>query len=613
METTHFIEEVVGHHDSPGQLLTPDDKLRAFIAATELAQSLARSIAEDTDSPTRAALFASSLEHHSQMMELAQLHAAQLAQQTLLHELPPETLTSVREIADHPADYVQGLATLPADQQMARTGRLEFKNTAEALHGMLGISFYDARDRLQAARSLLPQTGFNGHPTAPHFPKLADQIIQGRARVKDVCTAARNLEKLRPSIDAQPDAKDLARRIEEKVADSLTQQRPAETKKLIDTIGQRLEALESTPSAAEIREKTGIFITRRTRHFTYLNACLLNSDAEIFLSHFAQSDNPRTIAGNRQSLADSATQPNAGAIDDEQDSSLPPKDSLVPSSAIEATEGVAEPAVSQPELLAPSSPDAPANGTQAQDFEATQSSSTPWFTADPALALDPVPLNASNYDFSDAAKEQFNSRSTGCDGLTAPQRHLQTLINIMRSANQSLGIKKNGKITGLPAGKLLVIIKLEVLLGLAKGSGYTAHGLEISATEIRRRLANDGVIPLVLGGDGEILDLGRERRQLSEKLKLAVQGRDGGCIFPGCTVPPELCEFNHINQWQHGGHTRVKMIHMACINHHHMIDNGELKVVIYRGLPHVILPKYLDPDQLPRRNNYWKPVELTLF
>lgn len=335
----------------------------------------------------------------------------------------------------------------------------------------------------------------------------------------------------------------------------------------------------------------GIFITRRTRHFTYLNACLLNADAEIFLSHFAQSDNPRSLAGNRQNLVDSATQPGANDTDEDVEDST----------------------TSKSKERMPNTTDSSARETPIGGTETTQSAPTPWFTADPALALDPLPLDTPNYDFSDAAKEQFNSRVTGCDGLTAPQRHLQTLINIMRSANQSLRIKKNGKIAALPAGKLLVIIKLEVLIGLAKGSGYTAHGLEISTTEIRRRLANDGVIPIVLGGDGEILDLGRERRQLSEKLKLAVQARDGGCLFPGCTVPPELCEYNHIDQWQHGGRTSVNMIHMACVNHHHMIDNGELKVVIYQGLPHVILPKYLDPDQLPRRNGYWKPPELTLF
>lgn len=572
----------MGQHDPPGQSLTPDDKLRAFIAATQLAEDLGRSIAHDTTSPTRAALYASALEHHSQAVELEQLRAAQLAQQTLLHELVPEALSAIRSIADHPTDYVHGLVSLPADPQMARTGRLEFKSTAEALHGMLGISFYDARDRLQGGRSLLPHTSVTGQPTAPRFPKLAKQITEGRARVKDVCTAARHLEKLRPTIDAQPDAKDLARRVEEKVADSLTQQRPAETRKLIDAIGQKLEDLESSPAPAEIREKTGIFITRRTRHFTYLSACMLNSDAEIFLSHFAQSDNPRTLAGNRQNLTDSATQPGAEPTIEDQNS-----------------------------LAAP--PDSTTSGTLVQGPEETQAPVTPWFTADPALALDPTPAHPSNDDFSDVAQDQFNSRATGCDGLTAPQRHLQTLINIMRSANHPYGIKKNGKLTGLPAGKLLVIIKFEVLMGLARGAGYTAHGLEISATECRRRLANDGVIPLVLGGDGEILDLGRERRQLSEKLKLAVQARDGGCIFPGCTVPPELCEFNHIDQWQHGGRTSVTTIHMACINHHHMIDNGELRVVIYRGLPHVILPKYLDPDQLPRRNNYWKPPELTLF
>ena len=44
-----------------------------------------------------------------------------------------------------------------------------------------------------------------------------------------------------------------------------------------------------------------------------------------------------------------------------------------------------------------------------------------------------------------------------------------------------------------------------------------------------------------------------------------------------------------------------------------MIDNGELRVVIHNGLPHVVLPRYLDPEQIPRRNTYWQPVNPTLF
>lgn len=619
METTQFIEHIVGDHEHPGQPPTPDDILRAYIAATQLLESLSLQLSADTSSPTRAALYLSTLEHHSQVIEFDQLRAAKLAQETLLHELPPESLTQVRDIADNPDDYIAGNSVLPADPQTVRTGRLEFKSTPEALQRMLGISFYDARDRLHGARSLLPRNGINGQATAPRFPKLADKIVTGKARVKDVCAAARYLDKLRPTIEAQPNAQDLASRIEEKVAESVADQPPSETKKLIDAIGTRLESINSYPTPAEIREKTGITVTRRTRYFTYLSMCMLNDDAEIFLSHFAQSDNPRTDAGDRQKLAESLTIPGTSSTEQktrtssDADSSLPDDPQENDSSRIDARSETftrSEDTNShdaQPEKYSESA-------TPSATKEDESSTVAPqWFTADPALALDPTPPNPVDFDFSTTEKDAFNSRSPGCDGLTPPQRHLQTLINIMRTANQLPGVKSNGKFKGIPAGKLIVLIKLEVLMGLVKGAGYTAHGLEISAAKARRMLSNDGIIPLVLGGDGEILDLGRERRQLPDSLKLAVQARDGGCIYPGCTVPPELCEFNHIDQWQKGGHTSVEKIHLGCSNHHHMIDNGELRVVIHNGLPHVVLPKYLDPEQKPRRNNYWQPAEPTLF
>ena len=184
----------------------------------------------------------------------------------------------------------------------------------------------------------------------------------------------------------------------------------------------------------------------------------------------------------------------------------------------------------------------------------------PWFIPDPSAGPIETLPPLQDFDFGDAFKDRFNSTSPGPDGLTPPQRHLQTLINIMRSAGKppgGTGNPGNKGPTGLPAAQLVVLIQLEVLMGLAKGAGYSAHGLEIPIGRVRRMLANDGVIPIVLGGQGEILDVGREKRLLPDHMKRAVLARDGGCLYPGCTVPPELCEFNHIEQWQNGGATSV--------------------------------------------------------
>ncbi|MFF5794334.1 hypothetical protein ACFY5D_19990 [Paeniglutamicibacter sp. NPDC012692] len=296
METAQFVESVAGHRDDPGHPTATDDKLRALLVAMEMCDSLCEEISRDTDSPTLAALFASAVERASQRMELAQIRAAGTAQRTLIHELPPETLVALRNVADDPRDYVLGHSRLPDDPRTAPTGRTEYRNIAEALQRMLRISYFEARDRLHAAWSLLPRTDANGIPQGPRFPVLAGQLDSGSARVKEVAAAARKLDRLRPGIEARPDARDLARRVEEQVARSVAEDTPRETNKLFDAIADRLDAADDPPTPAEVREKTGIFVTRRTRHFTYLHACMLNDDAEVFMSHFAQSDNPRTKA-----------------------------------------------------------------------------------------------------------------------------------------------------------------------------------------------------------------------------------------------------------------------------------------------------------------------------
>lgn len=167
--------------------------------------------------------------------------------------------------------------------------------------------------------------------------------------------------------------------------------------------------------------------------------------------------------------------------------------------------------------------------------------------------------------------------------------------------------------TGLPTSKLVVHINLETLLGMARGAGWTAHGLEISVTELRKRLAEFSFIPVVLGGDGQILDYGRARRHPPESMKLAIAARDGGCLKPGCTVPPEHCEFHHITPWAEGGTTSVSNLGMFCAAEHRAADKGDLRIVVRNGVPWVLLPEFEDPGQIPRRNTHWQGEQRPLF
>ena len=87
----------------------------------------------------------------------------------------------------------------------------------------------------------------------------------------------------------------------------------------------------------------------------------------------------------------------------------------------------------------------------------------------------------------------------------------------------------------------MVTIDLESLQ-TELGTGTVVGGEPLSATAIRRLACKADIIPVVLGGKGEILDLGRTRRLFSPAQRKALRLRDQHCRAEGCTIPAAWCE-----------------------------------------------------------------------
>jgi 5-methylcytosine-specific restriction protein A len=122
-------------------------------------------------------------------------------------------------------------------------------------------------------------------------------------------------------------------------------------------------------------------------------------------------------------------------------------------------------------------------------------------------------------------------------------------------------------------------------------------------SEVRMMCCDAGLIPIVLGGHGEPLDVGRDRRSIPTAIRRAVTVRDHGCAHPGCDRPPSWTEIHHIKEWSRGGHTRLDNLVMLCRTHHREIHATEWLVRIARdGLPEFIPPAWIDKDQVPRRH-----------
>ena len=60
------------------------------------------------------------------------------------------------------------------------------------------------------------------------------------------------------------------------------------------------------------------------------------------------------------------------------------------------------------------------------------------------------------------------------------------------------------------------------------------HGGPLTPAELRILACDAQVIPIVLDGAGQPLDIGRGSRVVPRHLRRALAARDRGCAFPGC-------------------------------------------------------------------------------
>ncbi len=95
----------------------------------------------------------------------------------------------------------------------------------------------------------------------------------------------------------------------------------------------------------------------------------------------------------------------------------------------------------------------------------------------------------------------------------------------------------------------------------------------------------------ILGLDGEILNLGKDRRFPTLLQRLAVTIRDERCQIAGCDSPHTRAEVHHIIEHDENGPTVVWNLTLLCDPHHHFLHDNNLYVDRKPGQPTVIRRK----------------------
>ncbi|MFC6704993.1 HNH endonuclease signature motif containing protein [Flexivirga alba] len=170
-----------------------------------------------------------------------------------------------------------------------------------------------------------------------------------------------------------------------------------------------------------------------------------------------------------------------------------------------------------------------------------------------------------NLDDDVEAAESSTSSEPVRDERSPGKRRADALMDLVGAGARAA----TGDGTQASAATVLLTMGLQELL--AGHGATTSTGDVLDAGAARRFACTADLIPVVLGGPSQPLDVGRRERLATKAIRVAVILRDGGCSFPGCDRPPGFCEIHHVTPWWAGGETSLTDSAMLCGRHHQTV------------------------------------------
>lgn len=125
--------------------------------------------------------------------------------------------------------------------------------------------------------------------------------------------------------------------------------------------------------------------------------------------------------------------------------------------------------------------------------------------------------------------------------------------------------------------QVIVHVDAETLRDHGAGRCEIEHGPSIPAETARRLTCDSSLIEVLESEAGEPLDVGRKTRSIPPAIRRALNSRDGGCRFPGCTHA-RYVDAHHIQHWANGGKTKLSNLVTLCRLHHRLVHEGEISI-----------------------------------
>jgi Domain of unknown function (DUF222)/HNH endonuclease len=135
------------------------------------------------------------------------------------------------------------------------------------------------------------------------------------------------------------------------------------------------------------------------------------------------------------------------------------------------------------------------------------------------------------------------------------------------------------EVHGTDRHQIVVHVAAETLRDRTAGCCEIEHGPSMAAETARRLACDASVVALIENDDGEPLNVGRKTRTISAPLRRALNARDKGCRFPGCSNTRYI-DVHHVQHWANGGETKPSNLVSLCRFHHHTVHEGGIRIEI---------------------------------
>ena len=173
------------------------------------------------------------------------------------------------------------------------------------------------------------------------------------------------------------------------------------------------------------------------------------------------------------------------------------------------------------------------------------------------------------------------------DTRSTAQRRADGLVSL---ANSALAHEEVPTRSGAPT-QLQVLVPVE---GLPKFAEATTSAPYLTTLGMTRVGCDATVTRIVLGPESAPLDVGRTQRLFTPSQRLALSVRDGGCRFPGCSLPSRYTDAHHIVSWLDGGSTDLANGVLLCRHHHRRVHEGGWEIGAFSTQQNQVT--FLSPD-----------------